>query len=544
MLIDTISGLYYIGGKEVSANEKGIWIQGFAWTDLEENIEDYCIRNGRKICWENLFGAFSAFLALKDEFIVFTDNSNLQCVYISDHAISDSFLEIIRHEKNKYGSLHFDEDALTEYMVLGKYYLDKTLINGIRKSRSDEYYVISRKGTSKLLVIKKGIGDICEPSKYESIPSFFKILNKRTLGRKILLAQTGGYDSRLINVLMNPEQNIQTFMQGNNIHSNDYIIAKKVAENTNRPFEYYGGEKRELTEELIREIFLQRDGMCFSITPSLIRTFDYTEYYNAKGYNLQFTGDGGVLHKDWEWMQDFPFYRKRSVNVNKFYNQRIAYEPKFSGLSNRILSNYLNVKGRICSELEKLAKGHINTEAYDLLYYYISADRSENYHVHYNGFSKYAPLTEFELVKHSYHLLRRKRLFYNQIRSIITKTNIKVARIPTNYDTTASSELLYVIRDFFIQCKEYLVKMYRMMYRKIYKSNPKDKNAVWITEKLDLRQLAITRKAYDFCKKQDMLDTRCDINKFDNNRLSQLIYLYLLSEACGMLEENVVSSPV
>ena len=535
MLIDIISGAYYAEAEEVSFQKNNIWIQGFGWTDSEDNFADYCLKSGKNIHWRNLFGAFSVFLALEDENIVFTDNSNLQCIYISDHAISDSFLEIIRHEKNKYGTnLHFDEDALTEYMVLGKYFFNKTLIKEIRKSRSDEYYIIS---CGKISVHKKGIGDISEPSEVESIPLFFKLLNSRIAGRKILLAQTGGYDSRLINVLMDPEQNIQLFMEGNNVLSSDYLIAKKVAENSNRPFEYYGGdERRELTENLVREIFSKRDGMCFAITPSLIRAFDYTEYFNSKGYSLQFTGDGGVLHKDWEWMQDLPFYHKHSVNVRKFYSQRIAYAYKSKGLTNRIMSNYSNVKETICSALENLAKGHSNTESYDLFYYYVSSDRSESYHIHDNGFSKYAPLTEFELVKYSYHLPRRKRFFYNQMRSIITKANKKIARMPTNYDTTASSEFIYIIRDVFVQLKEYFVKMHRMVYRKIFKTNPKDNNSVWNVEKLNLTQLALTQKAYEYCRKQDILDAKYSINEYDNDRLSQMICLYLLSETCGMTD--------
>ena len=535
MLIDITSGARYADGKEVSRDEKSIRVQGFGWTDLEDDFNEYCIKNGKNVCWGNLFGAFSVFLTFKDESVVFTDNSNLQCVYISDHAVSDSLLEMIRHEKDRYGvKLRFDEDALTEYMVLGKYYLDKTLIAGIRKSKSDEYYVISG---GKLSVHKKGIGDITGPSKAKDIPSFFKTLNGKLRGKKILLAQTGGYDSRLINVLLDPRQDVQTFMQGNDFQSRDYLIAKQVAENSNRPFEYYGGdENRKLTDELIRKIFLDRDGMYFTVTPSLVRTFDYSDYFNDKGYSLQFTGDGGVLHKDWEWMQDFPFYRKRSVNIDKFYDQRIAYAPKFKGLSKKLQANYPKVRETICSELNRLVKGHINTEAYDLFYYYVSSDRSEHYHIHPRGFSKYAPLTEFELVKYSYHLPRGRRFFYNEIRSITTKMNIKVARMTTNYGTTASSELPYIVRDVFFQMKDYFVKLKRMVYRKVLKLNPRDKNDVWLPEKLDLAQLALTKKAFEYCKKQEILDAGCEIGQCDSGRLSQLLCLYLLSEACGMAE--------
>ena len=41
--------------------------------------------------------------------------------------------------------------------------------------------------------------------------------------------------------------------------------------------------------------------------------------------NLQLTGDSGILHKDWEWMQDLPFYHKRKTAFRTFYRHRIAF---------------------------------------------------------------------------------------------------------------------------------------------------------------------------------------------------------------------------
>ena len=90
MLIDIISGTHYQNDEEMSVNRNNISIQGFGWTDADEDISDYFLKCGEEINWSNIFGAFSAFITTEDKCIVFTDNSNLQCVYISDHAISDS----------------------------------------------------------------------------------------------------------------------------------------------------------------------------------------------------------------------------------------------------------------------------------------------------------------------------------------------------------------------------------------------------------------------------------------------------------------------
>ena len=74
-----------------------------------------------------------------------------------------------------------------------------------------------------------------------------------------------------------------------------------------------------------------------------------------------------------------------------------------------------------------------------------------------------------------------------------------------------------------------------MIYRKVFKSNPKAHNNVWRTENLDLAQLPLTKIAYEYCKNKGILNIECNFNECDNDRLSQLIYLYLLSETCGMV---------
>ena len=64
MLIDIISGSHYVDNKEVSIVEN-ITVQGFAWTDLEEDFSDYCLRNGRDIGWKTCLDLFLLFCPIK-----------------------------------------------------------------------------------------------------------------------------------------------------------------------------------------------------------------------------------------------------------------------------------------------------------------------------------------------------------------------------------------------------------------------------------------------------------------------------------------------
>ena len=193
----------------------------------------------------------------------------------------------------------------------------------------------------------------------------------------------------------------------------------------------------------------------------------FKKHLGEKNTILFLTGDGGALHKDWEWMQDLPFYHRRKTNLNRFYDQRIEFLKYNNYLGEKLCPVYTNQKKRILAHLKEYSRS-INTESYDFLYYYISGNRRLYYNLHEFGVFMYAPLNEFEYVRYSYHLPRRKRFFYNQIRKLTTGANKQVARIPTNYATTASSEVRYLMRDVFLQGIDYSKKAIRMFGRKFF----------------------------------------------------------------------------
>ncbi len=89
----------------------------------------------------------------------------------------------------------------------------------------------------------------------------------------------------------------------------------------NKQIDRYIPDKPKITEDYLYQLF--RYNQTFLSFNSSIRIEGFTRYRKQKGYNIRVTGDGGVLHKDWWWTQDFPFYNKKKVDLNRFYRQRI-----------------------------------------------------------------------------------------------------------------------------------------------------------------------------------------------------------------------------
>lgn len=168
----------------------------------------------------------------------------------------------------------------------------------------------------------------------------------------------------------------------------------------------------------------------------------------------------------------FAFYHRRKTNLNRLYDQRIDFLKYNNYLGEKLCPVYTNQKERILTHLKEYSRS-INTESYDFLYYYISDIRQPS------------PLLQFTWIWCVYVCTVKwiwicpvflsstspQTLFYNQIRKLTTGANKSTARIPTNYATTASSEVRYLMRDVFLQGIDYSKKAIRMFGRKFFNSS-------------------------------------------------------------------------
>ncbi|MFZ2537862.1 MAG: hypothetical protein WAX04_03045, partial [Oscillospiraceae bacterium] len=344
------------------------------------------------------------------------------------------------------------------------------------------------------------------------------------------LSLTGGYDSRMVFACIKDQVPINVFISGDNESDPDIIFAKKAAQAGGQNLEVLKINKPQISENYLRELFEYAQGCVPLLNDGYLRISTFMKNRRANGYECYLSGDGGVLHKDWWWVQDLPFYRKKNVNLKRFYNQRIAYIDGSLPFGNELSRISDTIGDRFIHEFDQYIKP-LNTQSYDSLYYNINGRKIViQYSIHSKVIPSYAPLWELELVRYSYHLPRRKRFFYNSMRKITTTNSRSIARVPTVYGTTASDELVYILRDIFFQGIDYYKKAVRMLGRKflnrsLFVSGP----TTWSAED-EVRMLDISKRALEYCIDKEFIKQDTQLKTISYNTLGRMIQVYMLAE--------------
>ena len=505
-----VDGIIYVYGKKVG-KESVDWIAD-------------TIHNTGTIPFEELRGAYTCVIKEGDKIIAFSDNSCMHCLYYSNSLISNSFLKIVEYGAKSGMELTFNEDAICEYLTIGNIYFEKTFFSNIHILHSSDMITIKE---NRIHIVKKGVGDVDGISSLTSINQFFEKLAYSFSDMRICQALTGGYDSRLIYACLSNKIKDHPAISANDLNNKDVKIAKAVAIANNDNLEIINVEKPVFNDDFIREMFVKKDG----IEPFDIDADVRLHVFNAKlaqEYNILITGDGGVLHKDWEWIQDFPFYKKRKSNANQFYKQRLYYIQIDSHIGEKLKKNLNLQANHFKTSLDSIAKS-INTQSYDSWYYWVSGNRRTELNCNSaEGIINYAPLQEMDIVRYSYALPRWRRFFFNSIRETMTKENKKIARIKTNYGTNASYEIPYILADMIFQSIEYCRKALRLIGRKLMHKNLMNKSILTWSLEEEIRNASITDKAIDYARQNGFIKTELHINDLSYTEIQRLLHIYCL----------------
>lgn len=531
MLISFESGIINVDNFEcIEINNYKYYYSGIIWMrgkkagkETVEHISKlYEVEHN--IPFIDIFGSYSfVILHPNGRIVMFTDNSNLHTFYIGSKFIGTNYLEVIK-EKEK---VDFDLEALCEFLALGKTFFGKTIINEIKLSRSENYYICEG---GVLFIKDKGIGNIDGNTSIKDVNEFFKEMSYSLSDLKVTISLTGGYDSRLVYACINDYLTVKPFISGDNDKHKDIIYSQKAAEAGGSKIEILRIKKPEINNDLIESLFYTSQGILPFIDDGFIRISSFVFERKNNGYQCYLTGDGGVKHKDWYWTQDLPFYNKKKTDVPKFYDQRIQKTKKFLPFGDSLEPLHKQLRERMIIEFSKFTKS-INTQSYDSFGFNILQDINQ---IEYGTFSdilpSYAPLWELELVRYSYHLPRRKRFFNYSMRKITTKASNKIARVPTFYGTTASSETPYLIRDTFLQVIEYFKKACRLLGRKFFNKNFFVGNpATWSVEK-EVRALTISKAAVEYCIEKGFIKPGILQEDLSFELLGKIIQVYLLAK--------------
>lgn len=510
---------------------KGLmFVPGFrAGRESAEQVQSVISRTG-KIPFDRIYGAYTYCIVQNTgEIDFFVSNSEMHCIYLTDDAASSSFLQLME-ERNKHQKvLTYGVEQICEYYTLGGVFFKKTFVEEISILPNAEYVCI-KDGTIQAL--PKNVAGIDGESHLEKPEDLFEYLAYALSGKKVASALTGGYDSRLVSTMLFHKIPLTLFYATNDPEDPDLVAVKKVASVMKRPLKVFQTEKPQLSEELLWSYITQSDGLPGLSLEADTRILNFRRSLENEGFEICLTGDGGVLHKDWEWMQDLPFYHRKNTNLRRFYHQRIAYSQCDTGLGSTLKPLYKQQEDRFVKKMRPLVQ-RINTESYDFLYHYITGSQCLGYNHDTPTFITYAPLWELDLVRYSYHLPRRKRFFYNFIRKMTTNENKEIAKVPTNYGTTASCEPRYMVRDIFYQVKQYGEKAYRLIWRTIFHKTPSSGSVSelveWTLEE-DLRELPMTQRAIDWAKSVRYLMDEVKPDQIPYEQLQRLVHIYLLKD--------------
>ena len=479
------------------------------------------------IPFDCIYGAYTYCIAEDDgSTVFFASNSEMHCLFTSKEAVSSVYLEQLSYRKKHDLKCTFNEKSICEYITLGKVFFYKTFVSEITMLPNTNYFLIK---DNTIITQNKNINGIDGKSNIGSPETFFNNLSYALSNRKVCAALTGGYDSRLVDTMLSRNLPLKLFYSTNNPNSKEGKAAKAVAKKLNCPFTIYHTNRPDLTDASLKNLVSSKDGIGPIDLEGTFRINNLRKNLVDEGFDVYLTGDGGVLHKDWEWMQDLPFYNKKATNLKKFYHQRIAMHLQASDIGSKLHDSFNNQEAYFIKKLE-LFKKETNTKSYDSLYHYVSGSQCIGYNYDPAGFSSYAPLWELDLVRYSYHLPRRKRFFYNSMREMTTKANPEVAKIPTNYGTTASSEKRYILRDIFFQLKGYGVKAIRLFNRTVFHKTftlTSEKLIDWSLE-ADLRAMEISKKAILWAQENEILNNKYNNDTIPYDVLTRILHLYIL----------------
>ncbi len=468
-------------------------------------------------------GAFYILITNKktNETIAFTDNSGMYKIYHYNNKISNSFLTLLNYLKKKDEKLKLNYKAINEFLHFGFYYFDETPIDKIYRLNKNKYYLLKN---DDYHILDKKIGNINSSLKTVNIEKFFTIFSSSIKDKKISLDLTGGFDSRLITVLI--QKNISDFeLAMSGIRNNkDIKIAQKISNILQKKFIPSYHNISNLTYELLEEVFSHTDSQIDII--HYHRLYQYFKQRKKRNVDIFISGVAGELYKEFWWTQDFPFYNSKKIRLDRLYDYRIEgkkFPHNILGPAIKELS--FKTKDIIINSLKKFIL-ETNTKTYDNIYYnYKMYAHASTYLtiVNNNCFMAYAPLMELDLTKIGFHLKRHERFFNFFHRKIISKNCPKISKIKTTDMISSSNNMLFLAFDLFLYSFDKLKKIFKHILQKLL-------NKTFFIEKPynekiyeQIKKFPEIDELFYLLKQEGIISTDITINNINNILLGRII---------------------
>jgi hypothetical protein len=371
------------------------------------------------------------FLSIRDvasgRTVAFTDSAGAFDAFVSGARVSTSFLQLAEAVEARQQDV--DPVSIVELLELGKVHDGRTLLPEIRRFRPGTVYEL-RDGEEPLIHDLGMPGIDAGPGAGFTVERFFQELASSLAGLNVSVDLTGGSDTRLVAAMLARSLPFECAVSGT-ANSSDVKIAAEVARALGRPLQVMIHDPSDVAD-VVGELFEVADGISDLLTWHRLRQFSRERV--ERRVDIALGGTGGEYLKDWFWLIDFPFYRRRRPNWERVYDTRFRTAAFPRGLlTEQFASHAEEIRPRTLALMRKYAMG-TNTESYDRMYHEMREPVGTAHSVSINQtyVPFLAPLLDPAIVRLGYSLPRRDRFFNRYHRRLITDASLKAARVPSS----------------------------------------------------------------------------------------------------------------
>lgn len=361
-----------------------------------------------------------------------------------------SFLECV--EALQPGPEAVDVQQLFNFLSFGAFYTDRTMLAPVGKRHTHQPFLLH---PSRGFVEETRPAKLSRSAGADKNPeaAFIRFFEQRA-GQlnadryRISIDLTGGFDSRLVACMLHhcgiPFDAVFSRRAGDEAEEQ---LVKRVANLLGCRLHVIAPPPVSSEDEL-DELFRLSDGMTDLMRMHSMRQLHL--WRRAEGYNLVISGISGEVVKDFFWLQDAPFYRKKRPDYERLYRMRMFATPIPADWA---ASAHKAAAAQTKAELMKLMKtqhGPTNTHTYDAIYTNIKTRELASVMLHNAGelMQVYAPFLEPEILNLAYTMPRRLRVFNRFHRRLMTRLNPALAALPTTDNgSTASARPLLMAGD-------------------------------------------------------------------------------------------------
>jgi hypothetical protein len=409
----------------------------------------------------HLGGVFGLFVRDKSRggWQIATDNAGLYKVFYDAKGASTSLLELVRARGSGRDAL--DLAVIVEFLAQGQVLGTRSFVSGVDRLSGREILVLPA-DASPPFTRTKALPDVM-PGDTSTVLERFAHLARSLQGRSFSVDATGGFDTRLVICLLAREGVPFELATSGRPGAPDSEIARQMARTLDRPFRLTGHDLSDLDDQLVATF---RDGDGQTDLRRFHRDRQNALARLARGVEVFAHGGGGEIYRDHCFIQDFPNYGSRKINLQRYFRLRMMPVSLPADILTRAGRELLAAAQASVLDRFRALAAATNNETYDRIYFLLRSPEHFGQHCanYVNmGLDAVAPLLDYQSALAAIGLPPWSRFFYRWHRGMISARCPDLASLPTADGFSASDTTAAVLRD----ARSYLATQLRRVGRKL-----------------------------------------------------------------------------